>query len=76
MDDVDEQDPTDISYVFSGYAPLSVRLVQCAIGRGANGARSMNGWKGIEEVMKGLPGPTFEDTQSEDDSPHSRGEPS
>lgn len=31
VDDVDEQDPTDISYVFSGYAPLSVRIVQCAL---------------------------------------------
>jgi hypothetical protein len=27
-DDVDEKQPRDISYVFSGYAPLSVRLVQ------------------------------------------------
>ncbi|KAG9759968.1 Sec1-like protein, partial [Aureobasidium melanogenum] len=31
VDEVDEQDPTDISYVFSGYAPLSVRLVQCVL---------------------------------------------
>lgn len=31
LDDVDEQDPTDIAYVFSGYAPLSVRLVQCVL---------------------------------------------
>jgi hypothetical protein len=28
VDDLDELDPTDISYVFSSYAPLSVRLVQ------------------------------------------------
>ncbi|KAK6005686.1 hypothetical protein QM012_007328 [Aureobasidium pullulans] len=31
VDEMDEQDPTDISYVFSGYAPLSVRLVQCVL---------------------------------------------
>jgi len=31
IEDVDEQDPEDISYVFSGYAPLSVRIVQCAL---------------------------------------------
>lgn len=31
LDDVDEQDPKDIAYVFSGYAPLSVRLVQCVL---------------------------------------------
>lgn len=31
VDEVNEQDPDDISYVYSGYAPLSVRLVQCVI---------------------------------------------
>lgn len=31
VDDVDEFNPNDISYVYSGYAPLSVRLVQCAM---------------------------------------------
>ena len=30
-DEVNETDPKDISYVFSGYAPLSVRLVQSII---------------------------------------------
>ncbi|RIA91417.1 vacuolar protein sorting 33A [Glomus cerebriforme] len=29
VDEVDEQNPQDISYVYSGYAPLSVRLIQC-----------------------------------------------
>ena len=32
VDDLDE--PSDISYVYSGYAPLSVRLVQCVIQKG------------------------------------------
>lgn len=32
-DEVDERNPTDISYVYSGYAPLSVRLVQVAASR-------------------------------------------
>lgn len=31
VDEVSEQDPNDIAYVYSGYAPLSVRLVQCII---------------------------------------------
>ncbi|KAI9360596.1 Sec1-like protein [Pilaira anomala] len=31
VDDVDEFHPNDISYVYSGYAPLSIRLVQCAM---------------------------------------------
>jgi len=30
VDDVDEHNPNDISYVYSGYAPISVRLIQCA----------------------------------------------
>jgi vacuolar protein sorting-associated protein 33A len=31
VNEVDEHNPADISYVYSGYAPLSVRLVQCAV---------------------------------------------
>nr|POF26009.1 vacuolar protein sorting-associated protein 33a [Quercus suber] len=31
VDEIEETNPTDIAYVFSGYAPLSVRLVQCAL---------------------------------------------
>ncbi|KAF4552599.1 Sec1-like protein 1 [Elsinoe fawcettii] len=33
VDDVDEEAQTDPSYAYSGYAPLSVRLVQCALQR-------------------------------------------
>ncbi|PKA62742.1 Vacuolar protein sorting-associated protein 33 like [Apostasia shenzhenica] len=40
--------PNDISYIFSGYAPLSIRLVQHAI---------RSGWRSIEEILKLLPGP-------------------
>ena len=46
VDEVNESNPNDISYVYSGYAPLSVRLVQAilqkqhllSITRGANAA--------------------------------------
>jgi len=31
IDDVNEQEPNDVAYVFSGYAPLSIRIVQCAL---------------------------------------------
>lgn len=55
MDDVNEQNPTDISYVYSGYAPLSVRLAQLL---------SRPGWRSIEEVLRILPGPHFEERQS------------
>ncbi|KAL5711517.1 Vacuolar protein-sorting-associated protein 33 [Ranunculus cassubicifolius] len=45
----------DISYVFSGYAPLSIRLVQHAV---------KSGWRPIEEVLKLLPGPHMESKRS------------
>ncbi|TNY17677.1 putative ATP binding protein [Rhodotorula diobovata] len=59
VDDVDETNPSDVSYVFSGYAPLGVRLVQCALGGGADSASAgtaagtasgLNGWRGLEEA--------------------------
>lgn len=31
VDEVNETEPNDIAYVYSGYAPLSVRLIQCVI---------------------------------------------
>lgn len=31
VDEVREDDPNDIAYVYSGYAPLSIRLVQCVL---------------------------------------------
>ncbi|XP_078410262.1 vacuolar protein sorting-associated protein 33A isoform X1 [Cetorhinus maximus] len=54
MDDINEQNPNDISYVYSGYAPLSVRLTQIL---------ARPGWRSIEEVLKMLPGPHFEERQ-------------
>ncbi|KAH9602366.1 hypothetical protein KSS87_020031 [Heliosperma pusillum] len=51
VENVDTANPKDISYVFSGYAPLSVRLIQQAI---------RSGWRPIEEILKLLPGPHFE----------------
>ncbi|RXM90788.1 Vacuolar protein sorting-associated protein 33A [Acipenser ruthenus] len=54
MEDINEQNPNDISYVYSGYAPLSVRLAQLLV---------RPGWRSIEEVLKMLPGPHFEERQ-------------
>ncbi|PFH57667.1 hypothetical protein XA68_14711 [Ophiocordyceps unilateralis] len=31
VDEVQEDNPNDIAYVYSGYAPLSIRLVQCVL---------------------------------------------
>ena len=35
VDDTDDNKPNDISYVYSGYAPLSIRLVQCVTQKNA-----------------------------------------
>jgi len=54
VDNVDEQNPSDIAYVHSVYAPLSVRLVQ---------QLESPGWRNIREVLDTLPGPSMEDSQ-------------
>ena len=71
VEEVNEQDPNDISYVYSGYAPLSVRLVQCIIQKQyllsiTKGAAAINGvgtagqgWQGFEDALKNAKGETF-----------------
>ncbi|GIZ02713.1 vacuolar protein sorting-associated protein 33A [Caerostris extrusa] len=54
VDEVNEQSPNDISYVHSGYAPLSVRLAQFL---------TQPGWRAIPDVLNILPGPTVEGIQ-------------
>ena len=48
------QNPNDISYVYSGYAPLSVRLAQ---------QYHRPGWRSITEVLPLLPGALVEEIQ-------------
>ncbi|KAF9358695.1 hypothetical protein BGX26_001131 [Mortierella sp. AD094] len=80
VDEVNEHAPNDISYVYSGYAPLSVRLVQCVVQRGKEagpatggvggkgpGVAGGNGWKGFEDVLRMLPGRTFDEKQRVED---------
>ncbi|KAK1752385.1 Sec1-like protein [Echria macrotheca] len=82
VDEVNERDPNDIAYVYSGYAPLSIRLVQCilqkqyllSITRG-NGATSApgpaatgaQGWRGFDEAVKHARGATFDEVQKGED---------
>lgn len=54
VEDVNETQPTDISYVHSIYAPLSVRLVQNAV---------KPGWKNIADVLSLIPGNLVQETQ-------------
>ena len=74
VDDVNEHKPNDVSYVYSGYAPLSIRLVQIACQKDPLGPAGVTGggekvvsWKGWEEPLRLLHGPTFEETQKADD---------
>ncbi|ORY99861.1 Sec1-like protein [Syncephalastrum racemosum] len=104
VDDVDEFHPNDISYVYSGYAPLSCALQKLSgmgsissgpsaaslfsyVGGGGGGGTTAaqrpsaldpstngvhpqpgvsisNGWRGSEEVLKQLPGKSFEIQQT------------
>ena len=48
------QNPNDIAYVYSGYAPLSIRLAQYL---------ARPGWRSITEVLNLLPGPKVEEVQ-------------
>ncbi|KAI9828676.1 MAG: hypothetical protein M1832_001779 [Thelocarpon impressellum] len=81
VDEVNEQDPNDIAYVYSGYAPLSVRLVQCVLQKqyllsitktgtsgGANGiSGAAQGWRGFDEAVKYAKGRTFDEVQRGED---------
>ncbi|KAF2863438.1 Sec1-like protein [Piedraia hortae CBS 480.64] len=80
VDDINESDPQDVAYVFSGYAPLSVRLVQCVLQKsylqgllnppknapasGAPVTTSGSGWKGFEDSLGRMRGATVDVTQA------------
>lgn len=71
-DDVNERDPSDIGYVFSGYAPLSVRLVQTICQHEQTlrerqkrphiypKAARIAGWHGVDDAVLRWPGATFD----------------
>lgn len=77
VDEVNESDPNDIAYVYSGYAPLSVRLVQCIVqkpyllsltktasAQSGNGVSSAaHGWQGFEDALRAVKGETFNRVQ-------------
>lgn len=55
VEDFSEVSPRDISYVYSFYAPLTIRLVEHFLRPG--------GWLAMSDVMARIPGATFEDVQ-------------
>ena len=84
VDEVNEQNPNDIAYVYSGYAPLTVRLVQAilqkqhllAITKGTSAAASdsnsiggaAQGWQGFEDALRNIKGATFNKVQKGEDA--------
>ncbi|KAJ9518384.1 hypothetical protein QJQ45_010290 [Haematococcus lacustris] len=50
-----EAQPNDISHIYKGYAPLSIRLVEQAVLQG--------GWGPVAEALAVLPGPAFDVVQ-------------
>ena len=82
VDEVNEQNPNDIAYVYSGYAPLSIRLVQCLLqkqyilsitrgngitGAGVTAGGGAQGWRGFDEAVKHARGQTFDELQKGED---------
>jgi len=68
MLEVNEQYPNDIAYVYSGYAPLSVRLVEEAINcnplfDNTNESVTYEGWGGRYDDSKISGGPLFRTKQ-------------
>ena len=68
VDEYNESDPEDIAYVYSGYAPLSVRLVQCVLQKQYLQTLhksplpltpASTGWTGFEDMLKSAKGATF-----------------
>ncbi len=53
-DDALSADPTDVSFVYKGYAPISIRLVEQAL---------KGGWAPVVEALSLLPGAQFDSMQ-------------
>lgn len=78
VEEVSEKDPEDVAYVYSGFAPVSVRLVQCILqksylmslikgGPTTHANTASPGWLGFEDVVKSARGSTFSVVQKGDD---------
>ncbi|EEP76989.1 hypothetical protein UREG_01838 [Uncinocarpus reesii 1704] len=83
VDEVDEQNPDDIAYVYSGYAPLSIRLIQCILQKShiltltknlpapaaaASSGTPSPGWLGFEDIVKSARGSTLNIVQKAEET--------
>ncbi|GAB5593515.1 Vacuolar protein-sorting-associated protein 33 [Umbelopsis nana] len=73
VNEVDEHNPADISYVYSGYAPLSIRLVQCAVQKmsAGNAGGSVPGIGLLANVVGGGSSATVGSNQTYEKGGHS-----
>ena len=83
VDEVKEDDPNDVAYVYSGFAPLSIRLVQCVLQKqyllsfakggsananaAATSGSTSQGWHGFEDAVKHVRGQVFYELQKGED---------
>ena len=76
VDEYNEQDPGDVAYVYSGYAPLTIRIVQCILQKQYLQTLhksplpltpASTGWTGFEDILKSAKGPTFNIVQKPTD---------
>jgi vacuolar protein sorting-associated protein 33A len=76
VDEYNESDPEDIAYVYSGYAPLSIRIIQCILQKQFLQTLhksplpltpASTGWAGFEDILKSARGPTFSIVQKPTD---------
>lgn len=82
VEEINEQNPNDIAYVYSGYAPLTIRLIQSiiqkphllTITKGSAAASNPNvtgatqGWQGFEDALRNIKGATFNKVQKGDEA--------
>lgn len=53
-DDDQMTNPTDVSYIYKGYAPITIRLVEQAL---------KDGWGPVSDILPMLPGAQFDSLQ-------------
>eukprot|EP00760_Papus_ankaliazontas_P013648 PhM_4_TR15875/c0_g1_i1/m.84816/K20182/VPS33; vacuolar protein sorting-associated protein 33 len=56
VSECNEANPDSVAYVYSGYAPLTARVVELA-------TRSRNAWKSADSVLSAIPGDTYSEEQ-------------
>lgn len=51
VDNIDQSSPSDVAYIYNSYAPITVRLIECA---------AHTSWQSINNILALLPGDKFD----------------